>query len=80
MVWETFVVACCAKSFTNTPHNKTRILIADILELEGLSVGLTGRKWKQLTAALRITLSLTLSVRPAIIMIIFMCQTTINTP
>ena len=33
--------SCCAKIVTNTQHNK--ILIADILELEGLSVRLTRR-------------------------------------
>ena len=31
-------VACCAYMITNTPHNKNRILIADILALEGLEV------------------------------------------
>ena len=43
MVWETYVVVCCAKIITNMPHNKNTILIADILVLEGLSVRLTGR-------------------------------------
>ena len=35
---------------------------------------------EQLKAALRITPSLTLSVRRAIIMILFKCRTTINAP
>ena len=34
-----YSVACCAfKVITTTPHNKNKILIADILELEWLEV------------------------------------------
>ena len=33
-----YSVACCAQMITSTPHNKNKILIADILKLEGLEV------------------------------------------
>ena len=67
-----YSVACCALLIADTPHNKNKILIADILELEGLEVSDSQDACESnlLTAAL-ITPSLTLSVRRAIIMIIF---------
>ena len=33
-----YSVACCVQMITNTSNNKNKILIADILELEGLEV------------------------------------------
>ena len=33
-----YSVACCAQMIANTPHNKNKILITYILELEGLEV------------------------------------------
>ena len=30
-----YSVACCAKMIKNTPHNKNKILIADILSWKG---------------------------------------------
>ena len=36
------ILACHSKTITNTPHNKNKILIADISELKGLIVRLTG--------------------------------------
>ena len=56
------ILACHSKTITNTPHNKNKILIADISELEWLIVRLTGRHvlwWEQLSAVLRMTPSLT---------------------
>ena len=56
---------------------KYKIVIAEILMLEGLSVRFTRRMWEQLTGVLRITPPLGLSLRRAII---FKCQTNLNNP